>query len=431
MSHDMRFLQPDEETHVGSESDGTLNDSPKSEVAIKRGLFARAWDKFDQKLVKEFSPMFFVQVMATGISSAILHNFPFPSHWLRICSYIMWGLGIFYFLLGNVCLVLGCIKYKKFQEFHLNPKLAPFMGCYAMGYNSLVNELYFITGKSWIIGIFVLWWISVFLCIYTSFIIFFFTFLNKTKKSNHFPLDNFNATLLLPIVALTVTSSAGEIFAMDLPNQTLQLITIFVSYILWSIAIAMSFVVLTMIFHKYVVHKIPNTTIIFTTFIPIGFLGQGAFSVLQFGKNIHEWVNLNKDTIQALPIDIVNGLDNSLLIFSSLFGLFLFSFGYFNTFVAIASVLSKIITENPNPMHAAKYSGKRSVLNGLIRYNKGFWAMTFPLGTMSISNTLFGNLFDILTFKVIGAIYGVSTVVITLGCVVGSLYHLYNDLCSL
>lgn len=401
------------------------------------GFVANLLRVIDNKLVENFLPQYFANVMATGISAAIMYRFPFPAHWLQVTGIIMWAVGIFFFIAGCFFLVAACIKYpKNFVKFHTDPKVAPFMGCFAMGYNSLVNLLYFITTDEWIVGIFVLWCLSVFFCLYTACVIFYYTFLVKSRNSYYFSPENLQATLLLPIVALTVTSSSGQLIVMDLPTVNLQVVTILISFVLWANAIAMSFIILTLVIYKYVVHKVPNTTMVFTTFIPIGFLGQGAFSVLLCGHNLHQLVLQNSGKLARMPFV---GVDSDLghtgmiiadgcLLICSFFGIFLISFGYFNTVVAVATVLSKVITKNPNPNHCVLYeSGLRRMLNGLIKFNKGFWAMTFPLGTMAIGNAEFGEMFDLLTFKVVGAIYGVATVLATTGCCVGFLYHAYQD----
>lgn len=430
----------DEERNVGFDDKVNNNDTKSNPTPTPKNSFmTEAFKLVDTKLLENFVPAYFVCVMATGISAAILYRFPFPAHWLKVLGVIMWSVGIFFFITQTVLMVCSVIKYpQNFIKFHADPKVAPFMGCFAMGYNALVNLLYFITGDSWIIGIFVLWWLSVFFCLYTACIVFYFCFLVKSKTSSTIGSDGLHATLLLPIVALTVTSSAGELFVMDLPNVQLQVLTILVSFVLWACAIAMSFIVLTLIFYKYIIHKVPNTTMMFTTFIPIGFLGQGAFSVLLCGDNLHKLITTNVEALKVLPfvssvtnlVDIENSavmLANISLISCAFFGLFLMSFGYFNTFVAVATVLSKVFTKNPNPNHCCNYeSGWKKFFNGCIKYNQGFWAMTFPLGTMAISNTEFGNIFELETFKVIGAIYGVATVLVTTGCCLGFLYHVYK-----
>lgn len=423
-------------THVDEnfkEGDDELTADDDDATAVQHTSFlSKVACKLDAKLLKNFSPAWYASVMATGISSAILHNFPFPSHWLMICSYIIWSVGIFFFITITSSMIILCYRYPtKIRDLHMNPTVAPFMGCLSMGYNSLVNELYFITGTDFIIGIFVLWWILVFFCLYTSFIVFYFTFMvrsNYSKKREYRVENTFTPVMLLPIVALTVTSLSGQLFATELPGANLQVLTVIISYVLWAVAMAMSFISLTLIFHKYLIHKAPLTPAVFTSFIPIGFLGQGAFSILLCGENLHKIVLAYAEAVDNYAISgaTTNSsiLASCLLIGCAFAGLFLISFGYFNTLIAVTSVLLKVFTKNPNVAHTKPVASGFS----LIKYHPGFWAMTFPLGTMALGNSLFGELFGLLTFKVIGAIYGVVTVVVTTGCCFGCLIHVYRDL---
>lgn len=399
------------------------------------GLFSALWHTVDEKLIRNFLPAYFVNVMATGICLAILYNFPYPSEWLKRCLYAMYSVCVLFFFFGVICFIASCFR-GNLMKFHTDPATAPFMGCIAMGYNLMVNMIYFMTKDSWIIGIYVLWWILVVFCIYTAFFIFYFTFLAKTKQKQYTDPLTFHATLLLPIVALTVTSSAGQLFVLDLP-RFLQPLVIFVSYILWANAMAMSFIILTLVFYKYMTHKIPATNLVFTTFIPIGFLGQGAFSILLCGDNLYEIILANRQAVMSWPFlnmsseHTVESLANVCFMLCTLTGLFLISFGYFNTFIAVTSVLTKVITSNPNPVHVCNESyGWRRWFNGCIKFHKGYWAITFPLGTMAIGNAELGKLLNLEAFKVIGAIYGVSAILVTVLCCLGFIYHVFKDIKS-
>lgn len=400
-------------------------------------LFGKAYNKFDEKMIKGFVPGYFVNVMGTGITSGILYRFAYEAKWLQIVGLIFWGIGIFFFIVNCICMIISCLKYKEnIGKFHYDVGVAPFMGCIPMGYNALCNTLYYIVGKDWIIGIFVLWWISVFLCLFTSIIVFYFTYMARFSYSKEKPisLESLNGTILLPIVALTVTSSSGQLFALDLPTLNLQLLTMIVCMVLWFNAIALSFICLTIIIHRYISHKVPNTGGVFTTFIPIGFLGQGGFSILLFGNNVYQLLIESKDidptAYFSSTFDISDAtfrvlVAHSVFFISVFMGLFLVSFGYFNTIIAIMSTLSKIMTKNPNP----NFCSCQFKCFSVIKFNRAFWAMSFPLGTMALSNTqLHKVLTGLSAFKVIGAMYGVTTALITTGCCLGFLYHVYKDI---
>ncbi|KAG7194654.1 Plasma membrane sulfite pump involved in sulfite metabolism [Scheffersomyces spartinae] len=416
------------------------------------GIYERLMEVIDQRLVKGFHPAFFVPIMGTGIASCILYRFPYPAEWLKVCGVIMFGFAVFFFLTSMFFFTWSCLKYKGYwSKFNSDTAIAPFMGCLAMGYTTLVNFLYFLTLKRWIIGIYVLWWIAVLMSLYCAIVVFYFALIAK-KHGNQNELDprNLHSVLLLPIVTLTVVASSGGLFLQDLPTLNLKITTMFFIYILWSNAIALATIILAVYFWKLLVYKVPPTNMVFTSFLPIGVLGQGAFAILLFGKNAATLVADHTDTlitsdhirflnevgIKGLQIsgnDLGAILASIFVFITSFIALLLISFGYFCTVIAIISCLSKIrpFTKNYNRKFAY-HPHDTHKLRGLIGFNRSFWAMTFPLGTMSLSNTELSVLFgDCNAFKVVGAMYGTSLIVIVLVCIGGVVHTGIKDMTSI
>lgn len=119
----------------------------------------------DQKLFKEFTPAYFAPVMGQH-----LVQFHVPCEMGRdMWVYNVCDRGDFIFPVISICLLVSMLIYpSKFKVYHNDPAIAPFMGCLPMGYTTLVNTLYYQTGTRWIVGIWVLWWISVVLSLYTA-----------------------------------------------------------------------------------------------------------------------------------------------------------------------------------------------------------------------------------------------------------------------
>ena len=99
-----------------------------------------------------------------------------------------------------------------------------------------------------------------------------------------------NATLLLPIVAITVVSSSGHSIELDLPHVHQTVLTMIVSFMLWSLSISMAFMVMTLYMWRLIIHKIPPTNLIMTSFLPVGFLGQSSYSIYLFGNNLNKFI---------------------------------------------------------------------------------------------------------------------------------------------
>lgn len=362
-------------------------------------------------IVKQFAPAYFVSVMGTGISSTILYRFPFPAHWLEICSYIMFAACCILFIVNMILLVMQLYYFpQKWRTYHVEASQAVYMGCFSMGFTTIVNYISFITKGHHMYFVWTFWWISVVSALYTAFPIVYFSFFSKLNAVD--PDSKLNSTLLLPIVALTVSSSSGHLIELDLYKLNETVITMIVSYMLWALSICMASAIITIYIWRLIMHKIPPTQLVFTGFLPVGFLGQSSYSIYLFGNNLNEFI----------PEELVYG--KIFLCIGGFLGLFILSFGYYMTFIAVVSIFSKIrpFAKCPNCNHTNKY--------GLLKHNKGFWAMTFPLGTMSLSNTEVGKggigNYPLLTFKVMGAVFAVACIGVTIACLLGVIVYSYG-----
>ncbi|CCG24826.1 Ssu1 protein [Candida orthopsilosis Co 90-125] len=362
-------------------------------------------------LVKQFVPAYFVSVMGTGISSTILYHFPFPAYWLEVCSYIMFGICCILFIVNLILFIMQCIYFPgKLRSYHVDPLKASYMGAFSMGFTTIVNYTSFITKGDHMYLVWTLWWISVASAVYTAFPIVYFSFFSKLNAVESD--SKLNATLLLPIVALTVTSSSGHLIELNLYTLNETVITMIVSYMLWALSICLAFAIITIYIWRLIMHKIPPTQLIFTGFLPVGFLGQSSYSIYLFGNNLNE----------LIPKELIYG--KIFLCIGGFLGLFILSFGYYMTFIAIMSIFSKIrpFAKTPNLNHTNKY--------GLLKHHKGFWAMTFPLCTMSLSNTEIGKggvgNYPLLAFKVMGAVFAVAGIGVTVACLVGVAVYSYG-----
>lgn len=115
---------------------------------------------------------------------------------------------------------------------------------------------------------------------------------------------------------------------------------------------------------------------------------------------------------------------------TAMMSLALISFGYFSTYIAIVSSISKIrpFTKNYNLDYAYNPSNLnpfKRMFTGLISFNKSYWAMTFPFGTMAICCNELSKIFGGLkAFRVIATIYAVALLIVTIGCICGVVYKI-------
>lgn len=415
--------------------------------ASSRSAWKKLYGHVDARLISGFTPAYYAAVMGTGISANILYNFPFPARWLEICGIIMACISFALFLILTVLFVAALFRSKTlFFRIHCDVTMAPFMGCFVMGYTSLVSFVNAAVGKKWVIGIWVLWWVATAASFYTSFVTFFLSTIGKHRKNtNKLDTTNLSMLFLLPVVTLTVSSSVGGLITPHLASTQLKIVTMIVSFIMWAIAVVLAFIVVSVNFWRLFIHKIPNSAQVLTMFLPIGFLGQGALAILLFGSNCSLLLMQNKDTVAASKylsffgstadansVDLSNlflMLATSILTCTTLNALSLISFGYFFTFVALTSTLSKMAPfakkTNPALIYAAKGpSTIMKIFSGFLRFHRGFWSMTFPLGTMALANTQLYSLYNGLeAFRYIGAMYAGLLFVITISCLYGVVYR--------
>jgi len=53
------------------------------------------------------------------------------------------------------------------------------------------------------------------------------------------------------------------------------------SYVLWGMGMLTSFLILALYFHRLTIHHLPDAEVAFSSFLPLGPLGQGAFACLK------------------------------------------------------------------------------------------------------------------------------------------------------
>lgn len=416
-------------------------DSITNESTIKSRLI----DILYQSLIVNFTPAYFVPSMGCGIASSILRSFVYPNRWMEVCGIIMWSFGIFFFLSSLICFIISIIKLpNQAQKFNNDPNIALYMGCLPMGFTSLLMTLHLILGDRWIIGVWVLWWIDIFASLYTACFTVFFSLITKySGTKNLLPFEELHAILLLPVVTLTVVSSLGALITPSLPNLNLQVITITVSFIVWSICMSLGYnIILTIYFGKLFIYKAPPTRLVFTSFLPIGLLGQSGFAILLLGQDISDIIIIYADSLSSSPyisqfhnypikdynlLSVI--LSSIFLITSGVISLFFIAFAWFLTMIAVLTCLSKIppFTKVPNQEfnyqpHAGSHFLKRK-FSGLIKFNLSYWSMTFPLGTVALSTGQFFKTFNgFKAMRIVSVMYAVTVLIIVICSILAFFY---------
>ena len=359
-----------------------------------------------RRVVLNFTPSWFSVNMGTGIVSILLHNLPYNARWLYWISVVIFALNVLLFLLF---LTISVLRYTLFRgvwsAMIRHPVQSLFLGTFPMGLATIVNMIALVCVPVWgprfATLAWALWWIDVACSIGTNFYLP-FIIMHKHEVSalcqpQIVPIANFDAdqaklstmtaAWLLPIVATIVAAASGGIVASVLPSER-ALITIVTSYVLWGCGVPLAMFTMVIYFQRLTIYHLPPREVIVSVFLPLGPLGQGAFGIMQLGKEalrISAEIDFIPDAVIAGRIFYANGV---------LIAFVLWGFGLVWLFFAVAS-----ISRSRFP------------------FNIGWWGFVFPLGVYASATTQFAKELPSGFFKVLGTIF--SLIVTLLWVVVG------------
>lgn len=300
--------------------------------------------------------------MGTGISSILLYNLPFQFTGLTIIADCIFGLNV---LLLCIFLCMSIVRYiawpQVFNTMLRHPQQSLFLGTFPMGLATVINMVVLACvpawGLNWAILAWILWWVDAFISILTCFGLRFVMFAYHTQS-----IEKMNAVWLLPVVAPIVAASTGGTVASVLPESHARL-TIVVSYILWGTGVPTAMLILTVYFYRLSVHKLPESSLIVSVFLPLGPFGQGAYGIMQLAKVTRSlalsdglgWLIPNSDVTSSSSRSL--SMADSLFAMSLVVALVMWGFGLFWLVIALLSIAK-----------AQRFP-----------FNMGWWGFTFPL----------------------------------------------------
>lgn len=325
--------------------------------------------------IERFSPFWFISCMGTGISATLLRRFPFPAEWLVRCSYIFFAIVCLLFIILQIVSVIQFVqsswhhhgrKHYYWQTFK-NMDNSVFWGTYAMGLQTIINNLFEIAVSEaevstanrtrLIYTVYILWWynVSVSMAIAwgITFIIWKGHYIREIGPNDDSPeikmmRENLQTMLLLPIVTLVVACSGSGIFIMsDLFTKTfgrnIQLMTLVVTMLLWLHVMAFVAIIFGIYAWNLYVNKLPEANKVFSLFLCLGPMGQGAFGILWLTEDIRKYINL------YYPVNRITDLEAyitkisviwSFKIIGLILALTMLAAGFFFTLLCIMSILS-------------------------------------------------------------------------------------------
>ncbi|KAK5091607.1 hypothetical protein LTR05_001792 [Lithohypha guttulata] len=270
-----------------------------------------------------------------------------------------------------------------------DPNNSLFLGTIPMGFATLISSLIFLCVPYWGPWATYLAWglwmldsiASIAVTVSLSFIL-----ISQTHLQS---LDRITAAQLLPIAATIVASGTGAGVSHALLNHAHQpryaLATTIASYIMWGMSTPFALVTLVIYYQRLAVHKLPPREIIVSSFLPLGPLGMGGYTITYLGSAA-------RHILPHVPpfLTHVTTASDIIYILGIFTALIMWSFGIVWFVYALAAIYSC----------------------GSFPFNMGWWGFTFPLGVFAISTIQLGIEFPSLFFRVLGTVFSVMVIML-------------------
>lgn len=300
-----------------------------------------------------FVPSWFAVCMGTGVLATLLNTSPRQFKGLLYISTVFYLLNILLFVLF---LVMSIARYTLYPwvlvRMLKHPGICMFLGTFPMALCTIINGTVLLVvpvfGQWAVYLVQILWWLDVALTFLSSFVIPMLMF-----HIHQLALETMTAAWLLPLVPTVVAASSGGLVATVVSRNSAAAVLV-VSYMLWGIGMGLSFMVMTLYFHRLAIHNLPTSEVIVSAFLPLGPLGQGAFGIIQLAKAARPILQTAHFAESASAADVI-------YIASVLVGLLMSGLGFWWLIHGVSSVLIR-------------------QFNGGIVFNMGFWGFIFPLG---------------------------------------------------
>lgn len=329
--------------------------------------------------IRQFTPNWFTLNMGTGILFMMVLAFPFQFDGQRTIAVSIFYLDIFLFFVN---IVLFAARMAFFREtvapmLH-HPIQSMFLGAIPMGLVPIINGLVLLGDGHWDRVATVLWWFDAMCAFGVALLVPYYMFTRQMHA-----IENMTAVWLLPIVAPEVVASSAGVVAPHLSPYWAQLM-IAAGYVLWAVSLPLAFIIISLLFLRLVIHKLPSADMAATCWLPLGPIGTGSLGLLVLGDVApHAFAGTVFLPVAVLARDA--GLLGGLL----LWGLGLWWLG-------AALLFTRRYLYQPLP------------------FNMGWWGFTFPLGVYTAATLALGRLTQFFPFVLFGSVLAIALALVWL-----------------
>ena len=196
--------------------------------------------------------------MDTGVLSIILHQFPYPSHWTRVCSTIMFVTNFLLFLTFGTIYTLKWTLFRRFTFEHVrkDAEEIALQVCPAISWLTITIQIQLTCAESWGYGFtllaFVMWWIGLVWVISMCMLL----YLHLMKHPSGEEIDKWLPTaVFIPIVAIFTLGNAAGVIVNNAMNDThlpdsLAIVLIVVGFMCVGFGIGLGLIMYTVYAHR-------------------------------------------------------------------------------------------------------------------------------------------------------------------------------------
>ncbi|MGG1946917.1 TDT family transporter [Trinickia sp. NRRL B-1857] len=253
---------------------------------MKRTLYAASaiapGQGFAQK-VRQFTPNWFAVTMGNGIVFLVLAALPWHFAGQMTIARTLWCFDIVLYAVFAAMLAARWVFYPEtIRPMLHHPLQSMFLGAVPMGLAPIVNGLVIFCAPHGGDGVaqlaYRLWCIDAIVGCAAAIGVPYMMF---TEQSHAF--ERITAVLLLPIVAPEVAAASAAVLAPHMDLSTARFM-VGAGYVLWAISVPLAFSVLTVVFFRLVIHKLPHRDLGPSSWLTLGPIGTGALGLLTLGQ---------------------------------------------------------------------------------------------------------------------------------------------------
>jgi C4-dicarboxylate transporter/malic acid transport protein len=327
-----------------------------------------------REMIRQFTPNWFAATMGTGILALALPQVPGAGPTLRPIGEGLWLFNIGLFTLFTILYsARWAMFWHEAKRIFSHDNVSMFVGTIPMGLATIINGFLLFGlprwGESMIFVAQTLWWIDVILSLGCGVLIPYFMFTRQTHG-----LDKMTAIWLLPIVAAEVAAVSGGQLAPHLTDANAQFLTLVASYALWAYSVPVAFGILTILFLRMALHRLPPDSMAASSWLSLGPIGTGSLGMIVLGT---EASSILAGQGMASIGSVAEGI-------GVIAGTLLWGVGFWWLLLALLITIRYFRAGVP--------------------FNLGWWGYTFPLGVYTVATLKLGTLFNITAFSTFGTI---------------------------